>query len=217
MRINQFVARATGLSRRAADAAIAAKRVTVNEAPAEAGQAVTADDVVKLDNQPLTLLANTTIMLNKPIGYVCSRDGQGSRTVYDLLPIHLHRLKPVGRLDKDSSGLLLMTSDGTLANQLTHPKFGKQKLYQVTLNKQLAPADQQALEQGVALEDGLSRLKLHGKGPNWTVTIAEGRNRQIRRSFAARGYTVTKLHRTTFGEYTLDGLASGNFQEIVVK
>lgn len=217
MRINQFVARATGLSRRAADTAIAAGRVTVNRLPAEAGQSVAAADIVELDNHQLSLQTDITVILNKPVGYVCSRNGQGSRTVYDLLPPELHHLKPVGRLDKDSSGLLLMTTDGTLANQLTHPKFGKQKVYKIQLDKVLKPTDQLTLEKGVKLEDGLSHLQLQGKERNWTVTLAEGRNRQIRRTFAALDYGVTKLHRTVFGEYVLDDLASGNFQEIVVK
>lgn len=217
MRINQFVARATGLSRRAADMAIAAGRVTVNRLPAEAGQSVAAADIVELDNHQLSLQTDITVILNKPVGYVCSRNGQGSRTVYDLLPSELHHLKPVGRLDKDSSGLLLMTTDGTLANQLTHPKFGKQKVYKIQLDKVLKPTDQLTLQKGVKLEDGLSHLQLQGKERNWTVTLAEGRNRQIRRTFAALDYGVTKLHRTVFGEYVLDDLASGNFQEIVVK
>src|SRR5690348_2303384 len=122
MRLNKYIALATGLSRRAADAAIAANRVTVNGHAPEMGQQVTDTDTVALDTKPLKpVVDTTTVMLNKPTGYVSSRAGQGSRTVYDLLPPKLHTLKTVGRLDKESSGLLLLTNDGNLANQLTHP------------------------------------------------------------------------------------------------
>src|SRR5436190_1625361 len=134
MRINQFIARATGMSRRAADKVIQQGRVTVNNTPVSSGQNVAETDQVHLDGKPLKIKATTTIVLNKPVGYVCSRDGQGSPTVYDLLPQTLHHLKPVGRLDKDSSGLLLMTNDGNLANELTHPRNQKQKVYQITIN-----------------------------------------------------------------------------------
>ena len=115
MRINKYVALATGMSRRAADRAIDEGRVQVNGQVPSAGQAVADSDSVTLDNSVITTdVKIQTIMLNKPVGYVCSRDGQGSRTIYDLLPSELHHLKPVGRLDKNSSGLLLMTNDGQL-------------------------------------------------------------------------------------------------------
>ena len=140
MRINKYIALSTGLSRRAADAAILDGRVTVDEQPASSGMKVSATTVVTLDGTVLSRPAATqTIMLNKPVGYVCSRDGQGSQTIYELLPADLHSLKPVGRLDKDSSGLLLLTNDGTLANQLTHPRYEKIKEYIVQLNKPLKP------------------------------------------------------------------------------
>lgn len=204
MRINKFLARATGLSRRAADAAIQAGRVQVNGQIAKLGDPISESDTVQLDGTTLARQTDSlTIMLNKPSGYVCSRDGQGSRTIYDLLPAEYRHLKPVGRLDKDSSGLLLLTSDGDLANQLTHPRYGKSKRYQVVLDKPLEANDQVAIEQGVQLEDGPSQLALQGQGTDWQVTMSEGRNRQIRRTFTACGYTVTNLHRTDFGPYRL--------------
>jgi 23S rRNA pseudouridine2605 synthase len=124
MRLNKFIAQSTGLSRRAADAAIAQGRVSVNGREAALGKEVGESDTVVLDNSAITPAVNTvTIMLNKPVGYVCSRNGQGSKTVYDLLPPEYQQLKPVGRLDKDSSGLLLMTNDGDLAYELTHPSI----------------------------------------------------------------------------------------------
>jgi len=215
MRINQFIARASGLSRRAADAAIASGRVRVNDKPATLGQEVIIEDAVMLDGQTLSLPSQlVTIMLNKPAGYVVSRSGQGSKTIYDLLPSELHNLKPVGRLDKDSSGLLLLTNDGQLAQELTHPKFTKAKVYEVELDKSLTPANQAKIEQGIELEDGLSRMKLTGDGKIWVVKMSEGRNRQIRRTFGALGYTVTKLHRNQFDNYRLDSVQAGQYLQI---
>jgi pseudouridine synthase len=151
-------------------------------------------------------------MLHKPVGYVCSRDGQGSKTIYDLLPTKLHQLKPVGRLDKDSSGLLLLTNDGELANRLTHPSFEKEKVYEISLDKPLARPDRAQIEQGVLLEDGLSKLQVKPLGnEHWQVTMREGRNRQIRRTFSALGYRLQALHRTQFGTYRLGRIAPGEY------
>ncbi|MGH7237849.1 MAG: pseudouridine synthase, partial [Candidatus Saccharimonadales bacterium] len=184
---------------------------TINSAPAQPGQAVDDQDIVKLGGQILAQPAETqTILFNKPAGYIVSRNGQGSPTIYDLLPAEFHNLKPIGRLDKDSSGLLLLTNDGQLANKLTHPKFLKQKIYEIELNKPLAVSDQSKIEQGIILADGRSRLSLKGLGKTWTITMHEGRNRQIRRSFAALGYQTIKLHRTQFGNYYLSNLKSAD-------
>jgi 23S rRNA pseudouridine2605 synthase len=215
MRINKYIAQISGLSRRAADTAIENGRVLVNGQSPSTGQDVTDTDTVTLDGRRLeNTVQLVTIMLNKPVGYVCSRDGQGSKTVYDLLPKEYHNLKPVGRLDKDSSGLLLLTNDGNLANQLTHPSAGKQKKYEIHLHKDLTPLHHQMIvDYGVALEDGPSRFmltRLHSRdNKDWLVTMSEGRNRQIRRTFSALGYTVRRLHRTNFGQYSLGSLAEG--------
>jgi len=219
MRINKFVAGASGISRRAADAAVQEGRVMVNGSIPKLGQAVNTGDIVLLDGKQLTRPEEPmTIMLNKPIGYVASRDGQGSKTVYDLLPAELHALKPVGRLDKDSSGLLLLTDDGAMANRLTHPSFGKQKTYIATLDKSLSDDYREQILNGVRVEDYTSRLLLKQLGANnYEVKMFEGRNRQIRRTFAVLNYTVTKLHRTDFGEYSLGDLASGAYKTIVNK
>ena len=184
------------------------------------GALVHPDDAVTLDGKALSLPEETmTIMLNKPAGYVVSRDGQGSKTIYDLLPPELHNLKPIGRLDKDSSGLLLLTNDGNLAHQLTHPSFQKVKIYEVELDKPLEPLHRQMIsDHGIALEDGVSKLQLErleeGQDKKWRVTMHEGRNRQIRRTFAALGYTVTKLHRTHFGTYSLNHLSPGTYKAL---
>lgn len=215
MRINQFVAAASGLSRRQADQYLLENRITINGKLPKIGQDITLNDNVLLDGHKLTLSnKSTTIILNKPTGYVCSRNGQGAKTVYELLPANLHHLKPVGRLDKDSSGLLLLTTNGQLAFDLTHPSKQKQKVYQVTLDKPLDVADKEAIAQGVRLSDGLSSLKLKSNNKQWTITMHEGKNRQIRRTFEALGYKVLTLHRTHFGSYQLKSLAIGNFRFI---
>jgi pseudouridine synthase len=220
MRINKYIAASTGLSRRAADKAVQEGRVQVNGHIILTATDITDHDSVMLDGQLLDKpkVEHTTILLHKPAGYVVSRDGQGSKTVYDLLPPELATLKPVGRLDKDSSGLLLMTDDGQLAHELTHPSFQKLKLYEVTLDHPLQPLHRQMIsEMGITLDDGPSRLGLErlidGDDQQWRVTMSEGRNRQIRRTFAALGYTVAKLHRTHFGAYALpQELAAGRYQ-----
>ena len=220
MRINKFVALASGLSRRWADAAITKGRVLVNGQPPQPGQNVTDTDTVTLDGKLLAAPAQLrTVIFNKPAGFVVSRDGQGSQTIYDLLPPDMHSLKPVGRLDKDSSGLLLLTNDGQLAQELTHPSHRKQKIYEVTLSQPLQPLHRQMIsDHGLQLTDGLSKLELErlqdGNDKAWRVQMHEGRNRQIRRTFASLGYNITKLHRTHFGNYTLGTLRSGTYQEV---
>ncbi len=220
MRINKFIALASGLSRRAADAAMDAGRVEVNGRSPHTGQDITDDDVVMLDGRALRTPDHTqTIVFHKPRGFVVSRDGQGSRTIYDLLPPQLHALKPVGRLDKDSSGLLLLTNDGTLAQELTHPGNRKVKVYEVTLVQALQPLHRQMIhETGVHLDDGPSTLRLEriheGNDHAWRVRMHEGRNRQIRRTFAALGYQVHTLHRVRFGDYALGTLKPAAYHEI---
>lgn len=211
MRINKYVARATGMSRRSADQAITWGRILVNgHALQSAGYDVQETDVVTLDGKKLTIQDSfTTILLNKPKGYVVSRDGQGSKSIYDLLPEVYHSLKPVGRLDKASSGLLLLTNNGDLANRLTHPSYKKNKVYEIELYIPLTPEDKKTIERGVVLEDGISALQIKGSGTHWTVTMSEGRNRQIRRTFGELGYTVKELHRIQFGDYVLKGTAEG--------
>lgn len=220
MRLNKYLAASTGLSRRSADQVISSGRVMVNGQIAALGQTVQAGDHVTLDKQPLTpAVKNQTLLLNKPVGYVCSRDGQGSKTVYDLLPTDLHDCKPVGRLDKNSSGLLLMTTDGQLAYELTHPKFQKTKIYKIALNKPLEPLHHQMIvDHGIMLSDGLSQLGLErinqSDNSNWKVTMHEGRNRQIRRTFETLGYNIVKLHRTQFGSYVLGNLTLGTYSTL---
>lgn len=216
MHINRFIASATGVSRRSADKLVSDSRVKVNEAVVSAGYSVKPEDVVTLDGKIIKVPNEfKTIILNKPVGYVVSRDGQGSKTIYDLLPKDLHRLNPIGRLDKESSGLLLMTNDGILAQKLMHPSYNKAKVYDIVTDRPLSITDVQAIEKGITLEDGLSHLTLNGKNLSWTVTMYEGRNRQIRRTFSALGYEVVKLHRFQFGGYKLPyDLAAGSYRSV---
>ena len=222
MRLNKFIAHATGISRREADELIRTGNVVVNGKAADLGCDVNPDDdTVTVNNQLVKLpTEHTTIMLNKPVGYVCSRNAQakGVKTIYELLPDQYKALKTVGRLDKDSTGLILLTDDGDLAHQLTHPSFAKTKEYIVELDHALAPLHQQMISDfGINLDDGPSQLlleRLNDERTKFNITMHEGRNRQIRRTFAALGYQVKSLHRTTFGPYTLGDLASGKWSAL---
>lgn len=214
-RLNKYLAFHLGLSRREADTLIEKGLVTVAGEPTILGSRVE-------DGQPVSVRGKlivpkqsyTYLLFHKPAGYVSSRKQQGDApTLYSLLPEQYHHLKPVGRLDKESSGLLILTDDGDFAYKMTHPKFYKVKTYIVSLDAPLAPLHQQMISDfGVHLEDGPSKLSLERRDDErieWTVTMHEGRNRQIRRTFAALGYTVKTLHRTSFGPYTLAELKAG--------
>ena len=220
MRLNKYIASRTSLSRRASDSAIQQGRVQVNGKKPELGYAVTENDEITLDGKILSKVKDKaeTLILNKPAGYVCGRKGQGSQTIYDLLPEKYHKLNPIGRLDKDSSGLLVLTNDGELANRLAHPRYQKTKIYEIELDKSLAPFHQQMIsDHGINLDDGKSKLLLEklDSSKKFRVTMSEGRNRQIRRTFDALGYKVTKLHRTHFGEYTLKNTETGQIEPIL--
>lgn len=219
-RLNKFLALNLGISRREADNLIEKGDVSINDQTAVLGNRLEQDDKVSVKGKPInTLVEHSYLMFNKPVGYVCSRKKQGDNpTIYDLIPRQYHNLKPVGRLDKDSSGLILLTNDGDFAFQMTHPKFYKTKVYHVKLDEPLQPLHQQMISDfGVDLEDGKSQLGLASETEDrksWTVTMHEGRNRQIRRTFSALGYTVTKLHRSQFGKYDLGELKSGGLKII---
>lgn len=221
LRLNKYIAQNTDYSRRKADELISAGRVQINNQPVEAGQMVSQTDQVTVDGKLINnpeKVTPKTILMNKPVGFVCSRAGQGSQTIYELLPPEFQHLNSVGRLDKDSSGLLLLTNDGQLANMLTHPKYKKTKVYEVELNKPLQPLHQQMISDfGIQLNDGPSKLmieKQDGDACKLIVTMSEGRNRQIRRTFLALGYNVAKLHRIIFGEHKLGNLNSGEIKTI---
>ena len=225
MRLNKYLAHATGISRREADDLIEQGRVSVNGRAVELGSQIAETDLLAIDGKPVTNATPTYtyLLLNKPVGYLCSRKSQGGDpTIYQLLPPMYHLLKPVGRLDRDSSGLLLLTDDGDFAHRMTHPSFHKNKTYEVALDHDLAPLHRQMISDiGVDLEDGKSQLQLErlidGDETQWKVIMHEGRNRQIRRTLLALGYTVTRLHRTQFGNYSVQTLKQGEYAPTSMK
>jgi pseudouridine synthase len=215
MRLNRYIAQASGLSRRSADEAISAGRIKVGDQAGVLGQTVSSGDRILLDNEPLAIPEHHTyVAFHKPVGYIASRRQQGTTpTIYSLLPPDLQRLRNVGRLDRDSSGLLVLTDDGNYAHRQTHPSFGKDKRYEIELSRPLDKADIGQLRHGVKLDDGLSRLSIEEvDGNKAVVRLSEGRNRQIRRSFAALGYEVKELHRTDFGDLHLGKLKPGEWR-----
>lgn len=210
MRLNRYLAQAAGLSRRGADTAITEGRVTIDGKAASLGDQVSDGQMVKLDGKAVELQQMRTLMLNKPVGTISSRRQQGDTpTIYSLLPSDLHKLKPIGRLDKNSSGLLLLTNDGQLAQRLTHPRYAKLKYYLVVTNPQLITEHRNLIiGNGVQLADGLSRFRVSAAaGGRWLVELTEGRNRQIRRTFQALGYDITTLHRVELDSLELGDLA----------
>lgn len=224
LRLNKHLALQMGISRREADDLISQGRVAINEVPATLGARFTEGDNITVNNK---VISDSTsyeyLILNKPVGYVCSRREQGGTpTIYQLLPTIYHKLKPVGRLDKDSSGIILLSNDGDFAYRMTHPQFGKVKIYNIRLDNELAPLHQQMVnDHGVQLNDGSSQLQLERMSAadrkNWIVTMKEGRNRQIRRTFDSLGYTVTKLHRTNIGNYALGDIKPGEFKIVNIQ
>lgn len=253
IRLNKFLAERLGCSRREADDLIQSGKILINKDTASVGTRIDKNDKVWYNGKIVPFEAEYSYLLfNKPVGYVCSRHRQGDNpTIYSLLPPEFQKLKTVGRLDKDSSGLILFTNDGDFAYQMTHPKFRKTKVYEVELDHSLEPLHQQMIsDYGVMLEDGVSRFKvittasddarnvptqaparaeksigddfatIESAGENvhrtrFTVVLTEGRNRQIRRTFAALGYKVVKLHRVTFGKYELGDLVPGRY--VIIK
>ncbi len=218
LRLNKYLALHLGISRREADNLIEQKKVSINGQNAVLGARLNREDTISVSGKKLKDKINYEyIALNKPVGYVCSRKKQGDNpTIYDLLPEKYHNLKLVGRLDRNTSGIILLSNDGDFAYQMTHPSFMKAKIYNVRLENNLAPLHQQMIsDYGVELEDGTSKLQLdriNGKDrKSWIVTMHEGRNRQIRRTFGSLGYTVEKLNRTNFGNYALGDIKPGEF------
>jgi len=215
-RLQKFLAAAGVASRRASEELIREGRVTVNGATAELGSKVDPDrDQVRVDGRLLAAEAKEYWLLNKPAGFVTTAsDPQGRGTVLELVPA-AGRVFPVGRLDLDTSGVLLLTNDGDLANRLLHPRYGVDKLYEVEVEGMLNEAAIERLEQGVTLEDGMTAPaevkveKLTPEGSRISLKIHEGRKRQVKRMLAAVGHPVRGLHRRRFGPLADAGLQSG--------
>ena len=200
-RLNKFLALSLGISRRQADELINRNKVLVNNIPAKLGQRIDREDKVVVNEKPIKEQEFIYYLLNKPVGYVSSRKQQGDRpTIYDLLPEGSlkNNLKPVGRLDQNSEGLMLLTNDGDFAYKMTHPSFQKNKEYEVFIDKPLEPLHQQMIND--------FKITLDDSRKFWKVTMSEGKKRQIRRTFLALGYKVLTLKRTVFGPYSLEEL-----------
>ena len=211
MRLNAYLARAGIASRRGADELIKAGRVSVNGAPGELNTFVESRDRVEVDGKPVTLQPLTYILLNKPAGVVTTaHDPQGRRTVVDLVPSD-PRIVPVGRLDADTTGALLLTNDGPLAHTLAHPRYGVEKVYEADVTGEPTDETLARLAAGIELDDGpTAPARVRRLGPH-TVELAihEGRNRQVRRMCEAVGHPVLELTRVAFGSLRLGDLAPG--------
>ncbi|MEI6237286.1 MAG: pseudouridine synthase [Candidatus Saccharibacteria bacterium] len=215
MRLNKTIASRLGISRRAADKLIVGGSVKIGSKKANLTDTITDLSQITVNGDLLPKEKdNILVLLNKPVGYVCSHAGQGNKTIFDLIPASFKHLNPVGRLDKDSSGLLLLTNDGDLHYELTHPSYEKTKIYKVMLDKSLSAIDKNMLDRGVMLDDGVSRLQVSIDQAKVIVKMHEGRNRQIRRTFAELGYKVKSLHRVSFGPYKLGDLNIGDYSII---
>jgi pseudouridine synthase len=216
VRLNAFIARAGVASRRKADDLIKAGRVTVNGEPGRLNTFVGADDDVRLDGEPLAKQRLAYVLLNKPAGVVTTaRDPQGRRTVVEVVA-YPSRVVPVGRLDADTTGALLLTNDGDLAHRLAHPRYEVDKVYEVECWTQPTDADLERLRGGVELDDGpTSPAEVRRiDGATVELVLHEGRNRQVRRMFDAVGHPVKRLHRSRYGPLTLEGLEPGAWREL---
>jgi 23S rRNA pseudouridine2605 synthase len=216
VRLNRYLASTGAGSRRTADEYIRAGRVTVNGAPAEIGTPVSDGDDVRLDGRRVHVQAQISVLLHKPAGVVTTvRDPNGRPTVVDLVPMPV-RLFPVGRLDRETTGALLLTNDGELADRLMHPRHGVQKTYVATVATQPKPAVLRRLREGVELDDGPSApATVRLSGPSRVeITIHEGRNRQVRRMLDAVGHPARALHRSRYAGLGLGNLGPGEWREL---
>ena len=225
LRLNKFLANAGVCSRREADEFIQAGVVTVNgEVVTELGTKILRTDEVKFHDTPVSLEKKVYVLLNKPKDYVTtSDDPQQRKTVMDLVKdVCPERIYPVGRLDRNTTGVLLLTNDGDLASKLTHPKFLKKKVYHVHLDKNLTSHDMEQIREGITLEDGEIKADAveyadeHDKS-QVGIEIHSGKNRIVRRIFESLGYRVTKLDRVQFAGLTKKNLRRGDWRFLTEK
>ena len=216
MRLNAFLARAGVASRRKADALIKAGRVRVNGEPGELNTFVESRDVVEVDGERVARQDLAYLLLHKPAGVITTAsDPQGRPTVVSLVG-HKARVVPVGRLDVDTTGALLLTNDGPLAHRLAHPRYGVEKVYEVETWKEPTDEALRRLAEGVELEDGPTspaRVRRLGAA-RFELVLHEGRNRQVRRMCDAVGYRVRRLHRSIYAGLGVEGLEPGEWREL---
>jgi 23S rRNA pseudouridine2605 synthase len=221
-RLQQALARAGVASRRAAEALIRAGRVTVNGQVAVLGATVGPDDRVAVDGAPLPVQPPAVYLaLNKPAGYTTSlRDPHAAHVVTELVPPRFGRVYPVGRLDRDTTGLILLTNDGELAYRLMHPRYRVPRVYQAWVKGVPGPTHLARLRKGVDLGDGTMRaaavrvVKVAADASLVEITLTEGRKREVRRLFQAVGHPVRELKRVRFGTVTLGDLALGQVRPL---
>ncbi len=221
MRLNRFLAIAGIGSRRHCDELIAAGRVTINgKVCADFSAQPDAGDHVKVDGKLVRAAPPLTIILHKPAGFVSTRKDQHARdTIFDLLPQKFSRLFNVGRLDAQSEGLLLLTNDGELAQRLSHPRYEREKEYDVTLDRPWDPALASKLLRGIFLDGQRAKfVRLHPVSPmRLRVVLRQGINRQIRRMFEAIGYRVKYLVRFRVGNLRLGDLPRGQWRALTIR
>ncbi len=216
MRLNAYLARAGIASRRGSDELIKAGRVLVNGEPGQLNTFVEGTDCVEVDGREVAPQLLAHVLLHKPAGVVTTvRDPQGRPTVIDLVP-NASRVVPVGRLDVDTTGALLLTNDGQLAHRLAHPRYGVEKVYEAEVGGNPGEKVRQALREGVELDDGMTApAQVRRVGPHTIeLSIHEGRNRQVKRMFDAVGHPVRSLHRSKYAGLTLEGLEPGQWREL---
>ena len=223
MRLNRFLARAGVASRREADTIIADGRITINgTVVTELGTKVAPTDLVAVDGRPVQPKGPVYVLLNKPKDTITTKDDEKDRrTVMDLLSLsedEMSALFPVGRLDRDTTGVLLLTNDGDLAHRLMHPRYEVEKLYAVTTVESVKPDQLDRLRDGVTLEDGIAKADhasyLGDNHRHVALQIHEGRNRQVRRMFEALGHEVRALDRTHYAGLDLNSLRRGRWRRL---
>jgi 23S rRNA pseudouridine2605 synthase len=216
MRLNAYLARAGVASRRGADKLIESGRVKVNGQPGRLNDDVSDDDNVELDGKPILAQKLRYILLNKPAGYITTlKDPHDRRKISDLVKIS-ERVVPVGRLDYDTTGILLLTNDGKLAHALMHPSFEIDKVYEAEVEGTINQEILNKLSNGITLEDGkTSPAKVRQlDGNKVELTIHEGRKHQVKRMLEAVGLPVKKLHRSQYGPLNVQGLKPGQWRDL---
>ena len=222
VRLNKYIASSGLCSRREADELIEAGKVNVNgKTVTEFGFLVQPKDKVFVDKKMVRPVKHEYYKFFKPAGYITTSDDEkGRKTIYDLLPENLYHLKPVGRLDKDSTGLLILTNDGELINQLTHPSVRVPKVYLVSIGAKIHKHELEQMALGIEIEKGkmayadITVLEMDNKSTVMKIVLFQGLNRQIRKMFEHFGYEVKTLKRIQHATVSLEGLKRGEFKPI---
>lgn len=221
-RLNKYIASAGICSRRKADELIESGVVMVNgKKVTELGYNVQPKDKVFVEGKLIHPVKHEYYRFYKPAGYITTSDDEkGRRTIYDLLPETLHKLKPVGRLDRESTGLIILTNDGDLINELTHPSAKVPKLYRVSINGKITQNDIDKMYKGIEIEPGkiayaqVDVLEIDNSSTTMEILLHQGLNRQIRKMFEFLGFEVVSLKRIQHATITLEGLKRGEFKPI---